>query len=148
MNGEPGDIDAIGAAEKLPNYYHLFTPKANGNPEMIMVFTHGGPGTGQGEELMRDFSGRSHEGSQCWVSPRFELADRYQLLSTGDFAPPLVGMNPSSNPAARTTLNSAVNPNSYAGRDYRMKATIQWDYEMSIGMVSLESTGFVPFIYK
>ena len=46
-------------------------------------------------------------------------------------------MNPTTNPAARTTLNSAVNPNSYPNRDYRMKSTIQWDYEMSIGMVSL-----------
>jgi starch-binding outer membrane protein, SusD/RagB family len=148
MNGAPGEIDDLGKAEKLPNYYHLFTPKANGNPESIMVFTHGGTGTGQGEELMRDFAGRSHEGSQCWVSPRYEIADRYQLLSTGDFAPRLIPMNPSTNATARTALNSAVNPQSYADRDYRMKATIQWDYEMSIGMTSLQSTGFVPFIYK
>ncbi|MGN6533372.1 MAG: RagB/SusD family nutrient uptake outer membrane protein, partial [Ginsengibacter sp.] len=148
MNGEPGQIDALGKANILPNYYYLFTPKANGNPEMIMVFTHGGTGTGQGEELMRDFAGRTHEGSQCWVSPRYELADRYQSLTTGDFAAPLVPMNPSTNPAARTTLNSAVNPASYADRDYRMKSTIEWDYEMSIGMTSLKSTGFTPFIYK
>ena len=148
-NGDPGEIDALGKADKLPNYYYLFNPKTgNGSSEMIMVFTHGGTGTGQGEELMRDFAGRSHEGSQCWVSPRFELADRYQLLSTGDFAPPLIGMNPTTNPAARTALNSAVNPQSYANRDYRMKATIQWDYEMSVGMVSLQSTGMVPFIYQ
>ncbi|HUH32348.1 MAG TPA: RagB/SusD family nutrient uptake outer membrane protein, partial [Daejeonella sp.] len=91
MNGEPGEIDALGKAEKLPNYFHLFTPKANGNPEMIMVFTHGGVGTGQGENLMRDFAGRSVQFSQCWVSPRFELADRYQKISTGDFATPLRG---------------------------------------------------------
>lgn len=148
MNGAPGEIDELGKAEKLPNYYHLFTPRANGNPEMIMVFTHGGTGTNQGEELMRDFAGRSHEGSQCWVSPRYELADRYQLLSTGDFAPKMIPMNPTTNTNARTALNSAVNPASYANRDYRMKATIQWDYEMSIGMASLASTGFVPFIYK
>lgn len=148
LNGEPGEIDDLGKADKLPNYYHLFNPKANGNPEMIMVFTHGGTGTSQGEELMRDFSGRSHEGSQCWASPRYEIADRYQLLSTGDFAPKLIPMNPSTNPAARTALNSAVNPASYAGRDYRMKATIQWDYEMSIGMASLASTGYCPFIYQ
>lgn len=149
LNGEPGEIDELGKAEKLPNYYYLFTPKANlNNPEMIMVFTHGGTGTGQGEELMRDFAGRTHEGSQCWVSPRYELADRYQLLSTGDFAPKLLPMNPTTNPAARTTLNSAVNPASYANRDYRMKASIQWDYEMSIGMTSLQSTGFTPFIYQ
>src|SRR6266487_868997 len=82
LNGEPGEIDSLGKADKLPNYYYLFTPKANGNPEAIMVFTHGGTGTNQGEELMRDFSGRSHEGSQCWVSPRYEIADRYQLLTT------------------------------------------------------------------
>jgi starch-binding outer membrane protein, SusD/RagB family len=148
LNGDPGNIDALGKADILPNYYYLFTPKANGNPEMLLVFTHGGTGTNQGEELMRDFSGRSHEGSQCWVSPRYELADRYQLLTTGDFAPKLVPMNPTTNPAARTTLNSAVNPNSYANRDYRMKATIQWDYEMSVGMNSLQSIGMVPFIYQ
>lgn len=148
MNGDPGQIDDLGEAEQLPNYYHLFTPKANGNSEMIMVFTHGGTGTGQGEELMRDFAGRSHEGSQCWVSPRFELADRYQLISTGDFAPELQPMNPSTDPTARTTPNSAVNPQSYLDRDYRMKSTIQWDFEMSIGMASLASTGFVPFIYQ
>jgi hypothetical protein len=57
-------------------------------------------------------------------------------------------MNPSNNPNARTTENSAVNPQSYVGRDYRMKASIMWDYEMSEGMVSLKSTGLVPFIYK
>jgi len=148
LNGDPWPIDTPGKADNLPNYYHLFTPKANGNPEMIMIFTHGGTGTAQGEELMRDFSGRSHEGSQCWVSPRYEIADRYQLLTTGDFATKLIPMNPTTNPNARTTLNSAVNPSSYKNRDYRMKSTIQWDYEMSIGMASLQSTGFVPFIYQ
>jgi hypothetical protein len=147
MNGDPGNIDALGKADILPNYYHLFTPKANGNPEMIMVFTHGGTGTGQGEELMRDFAGRSHEGSQCWVAPRYEIADRYQLLSTGDFAPKLIPMVPTA-AGARTAPNSAINPASYANRDYRMKSTIQWDYEMSVGMISLQSTGFVPWIYK
>src|SRR5258706_4445723 len=149
QNGDPVNIDALGKADILPNYYTLFTPKANlNNKEMIMVFTHGGTGTNQGEELMRDFAGRSHEGSQCWVSPRYEIADRYQLLTTGDFAPPLIPMNPTTNPNARTTLNSAVNPNSYSNRDYRMKSTIEWDYEMSIGMISLASTGMCPFIYQ
>jgi hypothetical protein len=147
-NGEPGSIDAPGKADTLPNYYYLFTPKANGDPEMIFSFTHGGTGTNQGEELMRDFAGRSHEGSQCWVTPRFEIADRYQLIATGDFAPPLVGLNPTNVADARTRVNSAVNPASYAGRDYRMKSTIQWDYEMSMGMISLQPTGMVPFIYK
>lgn len=153
MNGEPGEIDSLGKADKLPNYYHLFTPKANGNPEMIMVFTHMGTPAipSQGEELMRDFAGRSHEGSQLWVSPRYEIADRYQLTTTGDFAPKMIPMNPtnpSTNNVARTTLNSAVNTASYANRDYRMKSTIMWDYEMSIGLASLKSTGWLPFIYQ
>ena len=150
-NGDPGEIDSLGKCDKLPNYYYLFTPKANGDPEMILVFNHGGVGSSQSEELMRDFSGRSHEGSQCWTSPRYEIADRYQLISTGDFAPKLIQMNPTV-PAvgnvARTTPNSAVNPASYANRDYRMKASIQWDYETSIGLASLASTGYCPFIYK
>jgi hypothetical protein len=148
QSGDPGLISGLGRADSLPNYYHLFTPKANGNPEMLFVFTHGGNSTNQGEELMRDFAGRSHEGSQLWVSPRFEIADRYQLLTTGDFAPKLVGLNPTTNANARTTVNSAVNPASYANRDYRMKATIQWDYEMSMGIISLQTTGMCPFIYQ
>jgi hypothetical protein len=148
LAGAPGEIDDLGKADKLPNYYHLFNPKANGNTENFFVFTHGGTGTGQGEELMRDFSGRSHEGSQCWASPRYEIADRYQLISTGDFATPLVPMNPSTDATARTAPNSAVNPQSYLDRDYRMKATLQWDYEMSVGMISLQSTGWCPFLYR
>ncbi|WP_031526970.1 RagB/SusD family nutrient uptake outer membrane protein [Dyadobacter crusticola] len=146
-NGEPGDIDSLGKADKLPNYYYLFTPVANNDPEIIMGFTHGGTGTAQGEELMRDFAGRSHEGSQCFVAPRYEIADRYQSTLTGDFAPKLVPMNP-IDPGARTAPNSAVNPQSYKNRDYRMKASIMWDYEVSVGMISLKSTGWVPFIYK
>jgi starch-binding outer membrane protein, SusD/RagB family len=156
--GAPGGIDALGKADILPNYYYLFTPIANGDPEMIMAFTHGGTGTGQGEELMRDFAGRSHEGSQCWVSPRYELADRYQSTITGDFLPPMVLPTFPPNATAaqqaaiiqahRSAPNASLNPQSYADRDYRMKSTIQWDYEMSIGMISLKSTGYVPWIYK
>ena len=149
-NGDPGQIDDLGKANVLPNYYELFTPKANGNSEMIMAFTHFGiPATpSQGEELMRDFSGRTIEGSQCWVAPRYEVADRYQLISTGDFAPKMLQINPTGNAAARTTPLSAVNPNSYLDRDYRMKSSLLWDYEMIIGLTSLKSTGFAPFIYQ
>jgi hypothetical protein len=146
--GDPGEIDALGKADKLPNYFHLFTPKANGDPEMLFVFTHGGTGTSQGEELMRDFGGRSQEASQCWVSPRFEIADRYQLTTTGDFAPKLVGLNPEKDADARTRVNSALNPNSYANRDYRMKSTILWEYETILSMSSLQPTGMVPLVYK
>lgn len=148
--GEPGEWGTMGNADVLPNYYYMFIP-STGNPnadgEMIMVFTHGGTGTAQGEELMRDLAGRSHEGSQCWVHPRYEIANRYQSTITGDFLPPMTPMNPTT-PGARTAPNSAVNPASYANRDYRMKASVMWDYEMSVGMTSLKSTGMVPFIYK
>lgn len=146
-NGEPGEWGTMGNADILPNYFYLFMPVANGDGEMIMAFTHGGTGTGQGEELMRDFAGRTHEGSQCWVFPFYEIADRYQSTVTGDFAEKLIPINPST-AGARTKLNSAVNPASYANRDYRMKASIMWDYEMSIGLTSLKSTGYTPWIYK
>lgn len=149
-NGEPGQVGELGDASVLPNYYYLFIPStgnANTEGEMIMVFTHGGTGTGQGEELMRDVAGRSHEGSQCWVHPRYEIADRYQSTITGDFAPKLIPLV-STVADARTRENSAINPQSYANRDYRMKASIMWDYEMSEGMLSLKSTGPIPFIYK
>jgi len=149
-NGDPGKIDVLGKADVLPNYFELFTPIANNSSEMIMVFTHSGTPTNpsQGEELMRDFAGRTCEVSQCWVSPRYEIADRYQLTTTGDFAPKMIQLNPSTNPAARTTLNSAVNPNTYLNRDYRMKSSMMWDYEQCIGLTSLKSTGFAPFIYQ
>ena len=144
-NGEPGEWGTMGSAEVLPNYYYMFIP-STGNPntdgEMIMVFTHGGTGTNQSEELMRDFAGRSHESGQLWVMPRFEIVDRYQSTITGDFCPPLIPMT------SRTALNSAVNPQSYANRDYRMKSSIMWDYEMSIGLSSLKESGWCPFIYK
>lgn len=146
-NGDPGEWGTMGNADVLPNYFYLFMPVANGDAEMIMSFTHGGTGTGQGEELMRDFAGRTHEGSQCWVFPFYEVADRYQSTVTGDFAPKMVPMNPTA-AGARTAVNSALNPASYANRDYRMKASIMWDYEMSIGLTSLKSTGYTPFIYK
>jgi starch-binding outer membrane protein, SusD/RagB family len=149
-NGDPGGIDSLGKADILPNYFYLFIPNPS-NPtydgEFIMAFPHGGTGTNQGEELMRDVSGRSHENSQFFVGPRYEIADRYQLTTTGDFAPKLIPMNPAT-PGARTALRSAVNPNSYRNRDYRMKASIMWDYEMSVGLNSLKSTGWCPFIYK
>ncbi|MCD8317580.1 MAG: RagB/SusD family nutrient uptake outer membrane protein [Paraprevotella sp.] len=97
---------------------------------------------------MRDLAGRSVENSQCWVSPQFELADKYQSTVTGDYCPSLVPLNPSTTPDARTRTNSALNPQSYANRDYRMKSTIMWDYEVCMGLMSKKETGWVPFIYK
>lgn len=148
--GEPGEWGEMGNAEVLPNYYYMFIP-STGNPnedgEMIMVFTHGGTGTGQSEELMRVFTGRTLESSQNQAVPRYDIADRYQSTITGDFMEPLIPMNP-SDPDARTAPNSAINPASFENRDYRMKASILWDYEMIMGMLSLKETGFSPFIYK
>ncbi|RZK42704.1 MAG: RagB/SusD family nutrient uptake outer membrane protein [Pedobacter sp.] len=146
--GAPGAIDALGKADILPNYFYLFMPVANGDKEMVMYFTHGGTGTGLGEELMRDFGGRTQQFGQCWVFPRFELADRYQSTVTGDFAPKLIPMNPTTNPNARTAANSALNPASYDNRDYRMKSTMLWEYEMIMGSAALKSTGFAPFVYR
>ncbi|MCD7971555.1 MAG: RagB/SusD family nutrient uptake outer membrane protein [Candidatus Azobacteroides sp.] len=146
-NGEPGTYTGLGNAEELPNYYYLFTPVANGDPEIIMAFTHGTTGSEQSEELMRDLAGRSIEYSQCWVNPRFALADRYQSVTTGDFCDKLIPMSPNTQ-GARTAPNSAINPDSYANRDYRMKATFMWDYEMCMGLYARKETGWIPFIYK
>lgn len=154
-NGEPGQIDALGKADILPNYFYLFQPVANNDAEIIMSFNHGTTGTGQGEELMRDFGGRTQQNSQLWVKPRFMLGDRYQLTTTGDFAPPLIPGTPATPPATPdntlpppTQANAALNPQSYADRDYRMKATMLWNHEMIIGLQGLKSTGFAPFIYQ
>lgn len=153
--GDPGQIDALGKADVLPNYFYLFQPVANNDAEIIMSFNHGTTGTGQGEELMRDFGGRTQQNSQLWVKPRFMLADRYQLTTTGDFAPPLIPGTPPTPPSTPdntlpppTAANAALNPQSYADRDYRMKATMLWNHEMIIGLSALKSTGFAPFIYQ
>ncbi|MGV8096580.1 MAG: RagB/SusD family nutrient uptake outer membrane protein [Mangrovibacterium sp.] len=148
--GAPGEWGTMGNADVLPNYYYMFIPSTgneNADGEMIMVFTHGGTGTGQSEELMRVFTGRTLENSQNQAIPRYELADRYQSTVTGDFCEPLIPMNPTT-PGARTAPNSALNPQSYANRDYRMKATLIWDYEKIMGMTSLKETGYSVFIYK
>lgn len=149
-NGEPGDWGTMGNAEVLPNYYYMFIPStgnANDGGEMIFYFTHGGVGSAQGDPYMRDFGGRSQENSQCCLTPAMRLVNRYQSTKTGDFLPEVVGMNP-SDPNARTAENSALNPESYANRDYRMKATMLWDYEMIMSLSSQKETGYVPFIFK
>ncbi|WP_256012128.1 RagB/SusD family nutrient uptake outer membrane protein [Desertivirga xinjiangensis] len=150
-NGEPGEWGEMGKADVLPNYYYLFIP-STGNlepgSEMIMVLTHGGNASNQSEEYMRVWTGVSVGLSQNQVVARYEIADRYQSTITGDFLPKMIQMNPATNPAARTTPNSAVNPESYRNRDYRMKATLLWDYEKIMGIGTTEVTGFVPFIYK
>lgn len=146
-NGEPGAYGEMGEADVLPNYYYLFQPVANGDAELIMAFNHGGTGTGQGEELMRDFATRATEGSQGWCQPRFEIGDRFQSTVTGDFCPPLIKMSPSE-PDARTRENSALNPQSYADRDWRMKSILLWEDEVMMGMASLKAQGFKRYRYK
>ncbi|MDR0412479.1 MAG: RagB/SusD family nutrient uptake outer membrane protein [Dysgonamonadaceae bacterium] len=146
--GAAGECDGSGKAGKLPNYYDLFLPAANGNPEFLLYFNFAGTGSSQSEELMRDFAGRSIAYSQGWLNPRFALANRYQSTITGDFCEPLIQMTPAA--GGRTATNSALNPASYENRDYRMKATMLWDFEKIAGISSdgRTSTGWIPFIYK
>ncbi|MGV8095002.1 MAG: RagB/SusD family nutrient uptake outer membrane protein [Mangrovibacterium sp.] len=147
--GAPGEWGEMGKCDILPNYYDLFLPKNNNNSEVLMSFAHAGFGTDQVEEVMRDLGGRNHEYAQCWVSPYTEIADRYQSTITGDFCPPLIPMNPNNQPGARTVENSMLNPESYRNRDYRMKATMMWDYEKSQGVSPTgQLTGLIPFIYQ
>lgn len=134
-NGEPGEIAELGSADKLPNYFYMFVGKTgNGDKEMIMSFTHGGAQTDNyKEQLVRDFGGRDQSNSQNIIVPTFELANRYQSTITGDFCEKLIPLNPTGTTDGvpnREVKNSSVNPESYANRDYRMKATILWDYEM------------------
>jgi hypothetical protein len=147
-NGEPGSWGEMGGCDPLPNYYYLFIPTANADPELMVGFTHGGTGTGQGEELMRDFGTRATEGSQGWGQPRYELADRYQSTITGDFLPPLIPLNPSVVADARTRENSALNPESYLNRDYRMKSTLLWDDETMVTMLNLKFDQIRKYRYK
>lgn len=153
--GAPGEWGEMGKADVLPNYYYLFIPNPgnlnNGETEVLMSITHGGNASGQSEEYMRVWTGVSVGLSQNQAIPRYELADRYQSTITGDFLPKMVQMNPTvpaTGNVARTTPNSSVNPESYRNRDYRMKASLLWDYEKIMGIGTTETTGFVAFLYK
>jgi len=146
-NGDPGEWGEMGDSEVLPNYYYLFIPTANNDPELMVGFTHGGTGTGQGEELMRDFGTRATEGAQGWGQPRYELAARYQSTLTGDFVAPLTPVDPTE-PDARTRENSTLNPESYRNRDYRMKSTLLWDGETMTTMRNLAFDEVRKYQYK
>ena len=148
--GEPGEWGTMGKADVLPNYFYLFIPPTgNGSSEMLMVFTHGGTGTGHGESLMNAVGHRTVGNGLGRLNPILRMTNRYQSTITGDFCDPLIPMNPNDNPEARTTLNSAVNPESYANRDYRMKATLLWDYEelMGINTSGSETTGMFKWLF-
>lgn len=146
-NGEPGDYGEMGDCEVLPNYFYLFLPGANADPELMVGFTHGGIGTNQGEELMRDMGTRATEGSQGWGQPRAEIANRYQSIVTGEFCENLVPMQPTEE-GARTAPNSTLNPESYKDRDYRMKSTLLWDGETMVTMLSRSFDQIRKYQYK
>ena len=148
--GDPGLPGSPGKCDVLPNYFYLFTPDFDNpvvNPEIIFAFAYSGPNIGQGSKLMNDLGNRQTENSQSYVCPTLDLADCYQLIATGDFAPPLVPMSGNS-AGARQALNSAVNPASYEGRDYRARSTILWDYESMVKLESLQEKGTATWLYK
>lgn len=149
--GDPGQWGTMGAADVLPNYYYMFIPNPgnlNAGGEMLMVLPHGSGLTPvQGDEYQRVFTGPLNGLGQNQVIPRYELADRYQSTITGDFLPPLVQIQPTV-AGARTAVNSAINPESYRNRDYRMKATMLWDYEKIMGQGEVDQTAYVNFLYK
>src|SRR5690606_20000958 len=156
-NGERGEWGEMGQADVLPNYYYMFIPStgnvSQSSPylggEMVMVLTHGDVAAkGQADEYVRVWTGPGVALSQNQAIPRWELADRYQSTITGDFLPKMTQLNPATVPDARTRPNSSLNPESYRDRDYRMKATLLWDYEKIMGMSPTAATGYLVFRYK
>lgn len=156
-NGDPGEWGEMGQADVLPNYYYMFIPStgnvSQSSPylggEMVMVLTHGDVAAkGQADEYVRVWTGPGVALSQNQAIPRWELADRYQSTITGDFLPKMTQLNPATVPDARTRPNSSLNPESYRDRDYRMKATLLWDYEKIMGMSPTAATGYLVFRYK
>lgn len=146
-NGEPGEWGTMGDCKTLPNYFYLFLPTANEDPELMVGFTHGGIGTNQGDELVRDMGTRSTQGGNGYGQPRAELINRYQSTITGDFCTPLIPTNPNDY-NARTKENSTLNPQSYADRDYRMKATLLWEDETMYTMLNLQFDQYRKYRYK
>lgn len=141
-NGEPGSWGTPGKSDVLPNYYYLFLPEADGDPEIIFSLSYGGPNTDQSEQLMYEFGNYSTEKAPGRVTPRSEIIDRYQSVVTGDFCEPVV-----RDPSA-TLENGACNPDTYLDRDYRMKATMLWNGESMNTMMDLKDTGYKRYMYK
>jgi hypothetical protein len=154
-NGDPGTANA-------PAYGELFDgahEDAAYASEVIFAFTNGGPtfGTadGQADEFygdtyLYDFGTRSTGAGGTNVAPEIRLMNKYQLLSTGGYAPALIPLNPTTVADAKTRLNSAVNPASYVGRDYRMQASIMWD-GTTINEILADGTvtsNVLQFLYK
>jgi hypothetical protein len=132
-NGNPGSYGDNNAYKhtELPAYWKLFQKDAEYSSEIIFSVQFAGPLLGQGDWLTRGFGNRNTINGQVYYAPTNFLVNRYQLISTGDFAPPVVL---SSN---ATQTNGAINPLTYENntpdlnlrgkRDWRMKATIMWD---------------------
>jgi hypothetical protein len=112
-----------------PNYFYLFLPENENDREIIFSVCFAGPTLGQGEFMMREFGTRNNFGGQSRVQPTNKLADRYQQIKTGDYAPFNLLLTKGAN-----VVNGACNPSSYLGRDYRMRATIIWDGQKLLQM--------------
>lgn len=120
-NGDPGTPDN-------PNYLELFDGRYDYNEEVIFATSNAGPNlSGVGDPYVYDFGTRSTGNGGANATPTIRLLDRYQLLSTGDYAEPLVVSNDIKDPVERANVpDGACNPTSYEGRDYRISACM-WD---------------------
>lgn len=117
-NGDPGEPNN-------PSYGELFNGKNEYCNEIIFATSNMGPNSpGLGDYYTYDFATRSTGAGGTNVTPTIRLVDKYQLLSTGDYAPPMVKTNVADKESVE---NGACNPKSYEGRDYRLYATVMWD---------------------
>lgn len=118
-NGDPGTSDA-------PNYLDLFDGRNEYSEEVIFSTSNAGPSldAGLGDPFVYDFGTRSTGNGGANATPTLRLVNRYQLLSTGDYAEPLVT---NAGNDKETLPNGACNSASYEGRDYRLYSTVMWD---------------------
>lgn len=115
-NGESGNY-------MNPNYSQLFDLPNEKCSEVIFAIQYGGPNIGQGEELIKFFGNRSCLNGWANMQPTTRLTDLYQLIATGDYTTPVILSS------SQSLKNSASNPKTYEGRDYRMRATMLWNGE-------------------
>lgn len=117
-NGDPGE-------PTNPSYGELFNGKNEYCEEIIFATSNAGPNSPDlGDYYTYDFATRSTGAGGTNVTPTIRLVDKYQLLSTGDYAVPMI----KSDAADKENIeNGACNPKSYEGRDYRLYATVMWD---------------------
>lgn len=138
-NGTPGSVNGEQKDNTLPNYFYLFSDVGEKDPEIIASVCFKGPNQNFGEAFMLIYYLSN-------LVPNYRLIDRYQLTTTGGYAPKLTMATDKNNAAGNKSLpNGYFNPAAYENRDWRMNASIIWQGQKQM---EVDATGLLTGRYQ